>query len=118
MSGSGRAVVVVLASCGLVASFMQTLVVPLIPVFPRLLHVPAADASWVVTVTLLAASVITPVSGRLGDLYGKRRMILVSLGLFGLLIDVERQLNARLLGVRLPPLCFLASANLLDDERG
>ncbi|WIX85263.1 MFS transporter [Amycolatopsis sp. DG1A-15b] len=78
---SGRAIVVVLASCGLVASFMQTLVVPLIPVFPRLLHVPAADASWVVTVTLLAASVITPVSGRLGDLYGKRRMILVSLGL-------------------------------------
>ncbi|MDQ7809650.1 MFS transporter [Amycolatopsis sp. A133] len=78
---SGRAIVVVLASCGLVASFMQTLVVPLIPVFPRLLHASAADASWVVTVTLLAASVITPVSGRLGDLYGKRRMILVSLAL-------------------------------------
>ncbi|MEU4246476.1 MFS transporter [Amycolatopsis sp. NPDC026612] len=78
---SGRSIVVVLASCGLVASFMQTLVVPLIPVFPRLLHASAADASWVVTVTLLAASVITPVSGRLGDLYGKRRMILVSLAL-------------------------------------
>jgi hypothetical protein len=70
---------VVLASCGLVASFMQTLVVPLIPVFPRLLNASPADASWVVTVTLLAASVITPVSGRLGDLYGKRRMILVTL---------------------------------------
>src|SRR3954453_17008578 len=60
---------------------MQTLVVPLIPVFPRLLNASAADASWVVTVTLLAAAVITPVSGRLGDLYGKRRMILVSLRL-------------------------------------
>lgn len=78
---SGRAIIAVLASCGLVASFMQTLVVPLIPVFPRLLNASAADASWVVTVTLLAASVITPVSGRLGDLYGKRRMILVSLAL-------------------------------------
>ncbi len=78
---SGRAIVVVLASCGLVASFMQTLVVPLIPVFPRLLNASPADASWVVTVTLLAAAVITPVSGRLGDLYGKRRMILVSLAL-------------------------------------
>jgi MFS family permease len=78
---SDRSIIVVLASCGLVASFMQTLVVPLIPVFPRLLHASPADASWVVTVTLLAASVITPVSGRLGDLYGKRRMILVSLAL-------------------------------------
>ena len=78
---SGRLIVVVLASCGLVASFMQTLVVPLIPAFPRLLDASAADASWVVTVTLLAASVVTPVSGRLGDLYGKRRMVLISLGL-------------------------------------
>jgi MFS family permease len=77
--GSGRAIVVVLASCGLVASFMQTLVVPLIPAFPQLLDASTADASWVVTVTLLAAAVITPVSGRLGDLYGKRRVLLASL---------------------------------------
>ncbi|HKN55527.1 MAG TPA: MFS transporter, partial [Amycolatopsis sp.] len=78
---SSRLIVVVLASCGLVASFMQTLVLPLIPAFPHLLGASPADASWVVTATLLAASVVTPVSGRLGDLYGKRRMVLVSLGL-------------------------------------
>lgn len=71
---------VVLASCGLVASFMQTLVVPLIPAFPQLLHANPADASWVVTVTLLAGAIITPVAGRLGDLYGKRRVLLASLG--------------------------------------
>ncbi len=67
-----------LASCGLVASFMQTLVTPLIPSLPAILHTGASDASWVITVTLLAAAVITPVSGRLGDLYGKRRVLLVS----------------------------------------
>jgi EmrB/QacA subfamily drug resistance transporter len=68
----------VLASCGLVASFMQTLVIPLIPSLPAILGTDASDASWVITVTLLAAAVITPVSGRLGDLYGKRRVLLVS----------------------------------------
>ena len=73
-------VVAVLASCGLVASFMQTLVIPLIPSLPDILNTDAADASWVITVTLLAASVIMPVSGRLGDLYGKRLVLLVSLG--------------------------------------
>ncbi|MGW7533781.1 MFS transporter [Amycolatopsis sp. NPDC054798] len=77
-AGSG-AIIVVLASCGLVASFMQTLVIPLIPAFPRLLSTTPTDASWVVTVTLLAAAVCTPVAGRLGDLYGKRRVLLVSL---------------------------------------
>ncbi|WP_326565864.1 MFS transporter [Amycolatopsis rhabdoformis] len=76
---SARAIVPVLASCGLVASFMQTLVVPLIPAFPRLLDASATDASWVVTVTLLAGAIITPVAGRLGDLYGKRRILLASL---------------------------------------
>lgn len=67
-----------LASCGLVASFMQTLVIPLIPSLPSILGTDASDASWVITVTLLAAAVITPVSGRLGDLYGKRRVLLAS----------------------------------------
>src|SRR5690606_25889685 len=38
------------------------------------------DTSWVVTVTLLAAAVITPIAGRLGDLFGKRRILLVLLG--------------------------------------
>ncbi len=73
-------IVTVLASCGLVASFMQTLVIPLIPSLPTILGTDAADASWVITVTLLAAAVIMPVSGRLGDLYGKKLVLLVSLG--------------------------------------
>ncbi|MEU8269780.1 MFS transporter [Sphaerisporangium sp. NPDC049002] len=74
-------VVSVLALCGIVVSLMQTIVVPLIPDLPRLLHTSASDASWVITSTLLAAAVCNPVSGRLGDLYGKRRVLLTSLGL-------------------------------------
>lgn len=58
---------------------MQTLVIPLIPTLPDILHADPADASWVITVTLLAGAVIMPVSGRLGDLYGKRRVLLASL---------------------------------------
>ncbi|MFI7678040.1 MFS transporter [Actinophytocola sp. NPDC049390] len=57
---------------------MQTLVIPLIPSLPAILRTDASGASWVITVTLLAAAVIMPVSGRLGDLYGKRRVLLVS----------------------------------------
>jgi MFS family permease len=72
-------VVTVLASCGLVASFMQTLVIPLIPSLPDILHTNPADASWVITVTLVAAAVMMPVSGRLGYLYGKRLVMLASL---------------------------------------
>jgi len=75
-AASPRLVIAALSSGGMVASFMQTLVIPLVPSLPRLLHASPADASWAITVTLLTAAVLTPVAGRLGDLYGKRRVIL------------------------------------------
>ncbi|MFI0352761.1 MFS transporter [Actinomadura sp. 9N407] len=70
-------IVGVLAVAGIVAALMQTLVVPLIGDLPRMLDTTASNASWVITVTLLAAAVATPITGRLGDMYGKRRMLLV-----------------------------------------
>ncbi len=72
-----HAIVVVLAVAGITAALMQTLVVPLIGELPRLLDTSASNASWVITATLLTAAVATPVSGRLGDLYGKRRLMLI-----------------------------------------
>ncbi|MEV7794630.1 MFS transporter [Streptomyces sp. NPDC087512] len=74
-----NAVVAVLALAGIVVSLMQTLVIPIVPELPKLLDAPASDAAWAVTATLLAAAVATPVVGRLGDMAGKRRMLLFSL---------------------------------------
>ncbi|MBT3076562.1 MULTISPECIES: MFS transporter [Streptomyces] len=73
------AIVAILAFAGIVAALTQTLVVPLIAQLPVLFDTSASNASWVITATLLAAAVSTPVAGRLGDMYGKRRMLLVSL---------------------------------------
>ncbi|MCR3752000.1 putative arabinose efflux permease, MFS family [Lentzea californiensis] len=72
-------VVAVLALGGITVSLMQTLVIPLLPRFPALLDSSPGDTAWVITSTLLASAVATPVIGRLGDMYGKRRMLLVSL---------------------------------------
>lgn len=76
-----RLLVPILAFAGIVTALMQTLIVPVVPELPRLLNASAADTIWAVTATLLAAAVATPIVGRLGDMYGKRRMLLVSLGL-------------------------------------
>ncbi|WP_371864544.1 MFS transporter [Gordonia crocea] len=59
---------------------MQTVIVPLIPKLPTLLHARDEHATWALTVTLLVGAVITPIGGRLGDMYGKRRMLLASMG--------------------------------------
>ncbi len=78
---SDRAIVATLAFSGLIVAFMQTLVTPVIPELPRLLDATPADASWVLTSTLLAAAISTPISGRLGDMYGKRRILILLLAI-------------------------------------
>lgn len=74
-------IVAILAGCGIVVALMQTLVIPLIPALPRLLRTSADNTSWVITVTLLAGAVTTPISGRLGGMFGKKKMLIVSLAL-------------------------------------
>ncbi|MFG2432872.1 MFS transporter [Streptomyces sp. NPDC048590] len=74
-AGAGG-VITTLALAGTVAAIMQTLVTPLIAELPRILDTSSSNAAWVVTVTLLVAGVCVPVTGRLGDLLGKRRMLL------------------------------------------
>ncbi|WJY42351.1 MFS transporter [Streptomyces sp. P9-2B-2] len=72
-------IVPVLAFAGIVVAVMQTLLVPVIKDLPVLLNTAPSNATWVMTATLLAGAVSTPIMGRLGDLYGKRRMLLTSL---------------------------------------
>ncbi|MFK0261625.1 MFS transporter [Streptomyces angustmyceticus] len=74
-------IVPVLAFSGIVVAVMQTLLVPVIKDLPVLLNTAPSNATWVMTATLLAGAVSTPIMGRLGDLYGKRRMLLTSLAI-------------------------------------
>lgn len=99
-----RLMVPVLAFGGILMAIMQTVVVPLLPDLPRLTGASPAGVSWMVTATLLAGAVLTPVLGRAGDMYGKRRVLLIALGLmtFGSLLcsvtsDIRLLIAARAL---------------------
>ncbi|MFC0067936.1 MFS transporter [Umezawaea endophytica] len=81
VTGRPNTVVAVLAFAGVTVALMQTIVIPLVPRLPALLGSTPADTAWAITATLLAAAVATPTTGRLGDMYGKRRMLLISLAL-------------------------------------
>lgn len=77
---------------------MFTLVVPLQAELPQLLNASREDTTWVVTITLLVAAVATPISGRLGDMYGKRRVVIVLLILL-IVGSVIAALSASIVGV-------------------
>ena len=60
----------------------QTLVFPALPALQRELGVSAVWSTWVLTIFLLSSSVLTPILGKLGDQYGKERLLVICLSLF------------------------------------
>jgi EmrB/QacA subfamily drug resistance transporter len=73
-----------LTIAGIAFALMQTLVVPSLPFFQREFHTTPEWTTWLVTSFLVSSSVLTPIIGKLGDAHGKKRMMVVSLAIFGL----------------------------------
>jgi EmrB/QacA subfamily drug resistance transporter len=58
---------------------MQSMVAPALPNLQAELHTTTTGAAWILTSFLLTASVVTPIAGRLGDMFGKKRTLVVVL---------------------------------------
>lgn len=60
----------------------QTLIIPAIPDIKASLGASSSAVAWLVTAYFLTASISTPIAGRLGDMFGKRKLLAISLALF------------------------------------
>jgi EmrB/QacA subfamily drug resistance transporter len=74
----------VLALAGLTFSLLQSLVAPALPEIQRDLHASAPAVAWILTAYLLSASILTPIVGRLGDMFGKEHTLVAALVVLGL----------------------------------
>src|ERR1700760_4557660 len=72
--------VVVVAISGLMVSLNQSVLVPVLPQVRRDIGSSTTSTEWLLTSTLLAAAIAVPIVGRLGDLYGKRLMLMLCAG--------------------------------------
>jgi MFS family permease len=72
-----RFVFPILAAAGVYFSVMQTVMLPLLPTMPEATHSTPATVSWLITATLLVGTVVTPIFGRLADMYGKKPVLLL-----------------------------------------
>ncbi len=112
----------VLSLSGLAYSLAQTMLIPALGNLKETLHTDATGVAWTLTGFLLSAAIATPVFGRLGDMFGKRRMLVISLGFFAagsvvsaLGTSLEVVVAGRVLqglGGGLFPLCF----GIIRDE--
>ena len=58
---------------------LGTIIVPALPFFEGALHTTETGVTWLITAYLLGAAAATAVLGRLGDMFGKRRMLMITL---------------------------------------
>ncbi|WP_167369629.1 MFS transporter [Amycolatopsis orientalis] len=70
---------VALLTAMIVLPISQTSLLPLLPSLARDFGVSAADINWLMIANLVASAVLTPLLGRLGDLYGHKRLLLLAL---------------------------------------
>jgi MFS family permease len=77
-------ILAVLLAAGISFALTQTIVLPALSVLGRSYGASPTATSWIVTGFLLSASVSTPIIGKLGDVYGKGRVLTVVLALFAL----------------------------------
>jgi EmrB/QacA subfamily drug resistance transporter len=69
----------VLSIAGLSFALLQSMVAPALPDIQHTLNTDESTVAWILTAYLLSASVATPIIGRLGDIYGKEKSLLVVL---------------------------------------
>ena len=75
-----RVTLAVLSLAGLAYAVLSSSVVPALTPIQHSLHTSENGVAWVLTGYLLSASVGTAILGRLGDMYGKERVLLWTLG--------------------------------------
>ncbi|MDW0149296.1 MAG: MFS transporter [Nitrososphaeraceae archaeon] len=81
-SGSARFLLVLLSSTLLVIMFSETMLLPALPEIMQDFNIPYSTAAWIFSAYLIVAAVMTPIAGKLSDIYGNKKILLILLILY------------------------------------
>lgn len=72
----------ILSSTLLVVFFSETMLLPAIPEIMQEFSIPYGTAAWIFSAYLIVAAVMTPIAGKMSDIYGKKRVLLMLLSVY------------------------------------
>jgi MFS family permease len=70
-------VVAILSSVATMVMYAETMLVPAIPDLIKDFNIPYSTSSWILTTYLITGAVMTPIAGKLSDIYGKKKILLI-----------------------------------------
>lgn len=126
-NNSGWRILVILSFLGIIVMFDETMILPAIPDFIRDFGISYSTSSWLLSAYIIAAAVMTPIAGRLSDIYGKKKMLLIVMAIYTLGVlagrfatNIEFMLFARALqgvGMAMFPIAFGIIRESLPEKK-
>jgi MFS family permease len=118
---------IILSCLGLITMYGETMVLPAIPDFIRDFNISYNTSSWILSSYLIAGAVMTPIAGRLSDIYGKKKILLIVMAVYstgilagGFANGIEFMLAARAaqgVGMSMFPIAFGIIREILPEKK-
>jgi MFS family permease len=124
---SGWTTLIILSCLGLIVMFDETMILPAIPDFIRDFNISYSTSSWLLSAYIIAAAVMTPIGGKLSDIYGKKKILLIVMAIYTVGImagrfatEFEFMLAARVaqgVGMAMFPIAFGIIREVLPENK-
>ena len=120
-------ILIILSCLATMAMYAETMLIPALPTLINDFNVSYGLSSWILTSYLIAGAVITPIAGKLSDIYGRKKILLIimtiyTIGVFmgGLASDFLTMIIARTIqgiGLGMFPIAFSIIRDQFPRER-
>jgi MFS family permease len=75
-------VLAILSCIATMVMYAETMLIPAIPTLIKDFHVSYGLSSWLLTSYLISGAVMTPIAGKLSDIYGRKKMLLIIMAIY------------------------------------
>ncbi len=116
VSSSAWVALAIICGLALVTMYGETMVLPAIPDFIKDFEISYNTSSWILSSYLIAGAVATPIAGKLSDVYGKKKILLIVMMIYsaglvggGLANSFPFMISARIaqgIGISMFPIAF------------
>ncbi len=127
ISSSAWRTLIILSFLGVIVLFDEMMILPAIPDFIRDFNISYSTSSWLLSAYIIAAAVMTPIAGKMSDIYGKKKILLIVMLVYiaGVLAgrfatNIEFMLAARAaqgVGMAMFPIAFGIIREIFPEKR-
>ena len=116
ISSSAWKTLAILSLIATMAMYAETMLIPAIPDLIRDLHISYSMSSWILTTYLIAGAIMTPIAGKLSDIYGRKKVLLIIMAVYvlgvslgGFVTNIYEMIGVRIIqgiGMSMFPIAF------------